>query len=287
MIIKDVNSQFHLYSISLIISLLVGFTITYIELVKIRIKNDLALCSVLLTAFISIIFGKIYTMISDGNIGNILTTGFSSMGGLIGVIVGAIIFIKIYNDKHREIFQCYMLGVPIIYSISKIGCHLAGCCHGIEYNGILNIIYESTSACELNTPVFPIQIIEAIVFSIIFIKNYAKYLKGKYVVYNIIIECTLYKFLLDYFRYSHTNQIISFNQIICLTIMIITIVVMYYKEFHIKKIIMNIKYEIVDKEEKQMDNPNVVDAIGQAYVAQEEAEKAEAEAEKAVEKEAE
>ena len=62
------------------------------------------------------------------------------------------------------------LPLPLLYAVGKIGCFIAGCCYGIEYYGIGNVVYNYVPKSEIiGLHLFPIQIVESIVFFLIFI----------------------------------------------------------------------------------------------------------------------
>ena len=100
---------------------------------------------------------------------------------------------------------------------------MAGCCHGIEYAGILHVKYEADSACALTTGVFPVQITETIIFFIIyFLLNLKRQKKG--IVLKTLFFSALAKFLLEFLRYSHVGKIVTVNQMVCLIIMVVGVV---------------------------------------------------------------
>ena len=221
MLIPNINEQYHLYSILLVVSLVIGLLIPSIKLAKAGIRKDVLLCVALLNMFLALFFGKMYTMIAEKST-DILSTGFSSLGGLIGFLIGTYVFYLIC-DKDKRILENYVISLPLIYAISKIGCFFAGCCHGIEYTGALNIRYEAGSACALSTAVFPVQITETIVFiAIYFIMNKIK-ANGDSVTLTLLF-CTVAKFILDFLRYSHIGKIVSSNQVVCLVIAVICVI---------------------------------------------------------------
>lgn len=224
MMIPNINEQFHLYPILLIASLVIGLLIPSIKLAKAGMRKDILLCVAVLNMFLALFFGKIYTMIADKSI-DIINSGFSSLGGLVGFLVGTYIFYFIC-DKDKKIPENYIISLPLIYAISKIGCFFAGCCHGIEYSGVLNVRYELSSACEVTTGVLPIQIIETIVFfSIYLMLSIVKKVKIKENIVTItLLLSTIAKFILDFLRYSHIGKVLSFNQIVCLIIAFVCIV---------------------------------------------------------------
>ena len=145
---------------------------------------------------------------------NIYQLGLSSMGCLIGYLVG-IYILKIIINKIN--INSYYLIIPLSYSIGKVGCFFHGCCRGFIYNGLLSVHYYNN---EYNY--FPIQLVESLAFIILFlILN--KYKKNRNIEYITIMCFCLIKFILDYFRFSH-NYFISINQLFALLIIFITII---------------------------------------------------------------
>lgn len=222
MLIPNINEQFHLYPILLIASLVIGLLIPSIKLAKAGMKKDILLCVALLNMFLALAFGKIYTMITERST-DLLRTGFSSLGGLVGFLIGIYIFYLIC-DKDKKILQNYVISLPLIYAISKTGCFFAGCCHGVEYKGLCNVRYEPGSACEVLTSVFPIQMLETIVFIVIYFILYLVKRKENIVMLTLLLSAGA-KFALDFLRYSHVGQILSTNQMVCLIIAIACVAV--------------------------------------------------------------
>lgn len=220
MLVPNINEQFHLYPILLILSLVIGILIPSIKLAKAGMRKDILLCVAMLNMFLALFFGKIYTMVAEKSI-DLIRTGFSSLGGLIGFLAGTYIFYFIC-DRDKKIPENYVISLPLIYAISKLGCFMAGCCHGIEYAGILNIRYEVGSACEVTTGVLPVQMLETIVFVGIYILLNVKVANENKVVTTLLLSA-IAKFALDFLRYSHIGQILSTNQIVCLSIAVVCI----------------------------------------------------------------
>ena len=220
MLIPNINEQYHLYGILLIASLVIGLFIPGIKLAKTGIRKDVLLCVAILNMFLALFCGKIYSMISAGSI-DIFRTGFSSLGGLIGFLIGTYIFYFIC-DKDKRILENYILSLPLIYAISKMGCFFAGCCHGIEYNGIFSVRYDVGSACRVESDVFPVQLAETVVFlGIYLLFSFKKMVNNKVTV--ILLVSAVAKFSLDFLRYSHMGKIVTSNQIVCGVIIILCI----------------------------------------------------------------
>ena len=138
--------------------------------------------------------------------------GFSSIGGLVGMYIGVLLSSVVHRNygEIRVMAENCTFALPLMYSISKIGCLFAGCCHGIEYSGFLSLHYISATGREMT--VFPVQLIETIVFFMIFVVGMVLYKmhsrKSLYVVLGLSVSV---KFILDFFRESHIGKELSLN----------------------------------------------------------------------------
>ena len=236
MLIPNINEQYHLYAILLIASLLIGLFIPGVKLAKAGIRKDVLVCVGLLNLMLALFFGKIYTMISEGSL-DVLRTGFSSLGGLIGFLIGTYIFYFIC-DKDKRILENYILSLPLIYAISKMGCFFAGCCHGIEYNGIFCVRYDVGSACRVPGEVFPIQLAEAVVFLCIYFvlgRMRKTHIKENIVSVTLLVSAVA-KFSLDFFRYSHVGKIVTSNQIVCGLLIIVCVVFCTFRKLKMESL---------------------------------------------------
>ena len=85
-------------------------------------------------------------------------------GGFVvyGGILFAILACYIYSKKSRLDFFTYAdIILPHLFiaqGFGRIGCFLAGCCYGMEYDGIGHIIFESSIFAPNHTPLFPSQL---------------------------------------------------------------------------------------------------------------------------------
>lgn len=215
-----------MYSIMILTSIILGFAFIYVNLRINKIPRNMIGYMLLLSVSCIIYFAKLLTVITshDSSV-NILNAGLSSLGGATGILISVIIFTKIYKEKTRVIQESYAISLPIIYGVAKLGCHFAGCCYGIPYNGIF---YTTSKYEEAYDKLFPIQLTESIVFIIIFIVSIVIYYKKVKINYLAIemIMCAVAKFMLDYLRYSNIGKIITINQLICFIFMIIGAIIL-------------------------------------------------------------
>ena len=207
----------YVYPSMIVLSLIVNVIIVLIISRKFKYNVD-ELVSMLVIDNIGIIGGGIlYTYIFSKGF------GFSSLGGVIGGLIMLYLYSLLVKKDYKYMLILFMPSIPLMYAIGKIGCFVAGCCYGIPYDGIGHIVYHSSEVALLNTNLFPIQIVETIIFLIIFIYIISRYYKNKFSIKLIMIEiiiCGISKFLLDFLRYEHTIKLITSNQIMCLLLVI-------------------------------------------------------------------
>ena len=207
----------YVYPSMIVLSLIVNVIIVLIISRKFKYNVD-ELVSMLVIDNIGIIGGGIlYTYIFSKGF------GFSSLGGVIGGLIMLYLYSLLVKKDYKYMLILFMPSIPLMYAIGKIGCFVAGCCYGIPYDGIGHIVYHSSEVALLNTNLFPIQIVETIIFLIIFIYIISGYYKNKFSIKLIMIEiiiCGISKFLLVFLRYEHTIKLITSNQIMCLLLVI-------------------------------------------------------------------
>jgi len=169
----------------------------------------------LLSPFMSFFFAFLLTYAASGG----RKTGLSSMGGLFGMYLSVITLALIKRDKNSTkitIENCTLV-LPLIYSISKTGCFLAGCCRGIPYNGPFCVEY--TGKVTATGCIFPVQLAETIIFFIIFVIGIIMLVKKcSHTSVYLLTLCAAAKGLLDFLRESHTGKAVSLNQILCLAV---------------------------------------------------------------------
>ncbi|MBE6145098.1 MAG: prolipoprotein diacylglyceryl transferase [Firmicutes bacterium] len=207
----------YVYPSMIVLSLIVNVIVVLIISRKFKYTVD-DLVSMLVMENIGIIGGGIlYTYIFSKEL------GFSSLGGVIGGLIMLYLYSLLVKKDYKYMLILFMPSIPLMYAIGKIGCFVAGCCYGIPYDGIGHIVYHSSEVALLNTNLFPIQIVETIIFLIIFVYIISRYYKNKFSIKLIMIEiivCGIAKFLLDFLRYEHTVKLITSNQIMCLLLVI-------------------------------------------------------------------
>ena len=218
-----IDTDLQIYSICIFIS----FILNIIVICLLNKNKDRLIYYMLIYENIGFIYGgKLFTYLTNLNkydSFDFLRIGFSSLGSLIGGILFLILFCIQFKRNIKETLTLFIKLIPLMYAVGKLGCFLVGCCYGIKYNGPFSIVYNYASNDINGIRLFPVQLVESIVFMIIFILI----MKKKVNVYKTIFICSLSKFLLDALRFKSNNMILSVNQIGCLIIMVISLILIY------------------------------------------------------------
>lgn len=144
--------------------------------------------------------------------------GLNGTGGAMGLILGVIIM-SFITPKYRKIYaDSFFMALPLMYGIGKIGCAYAGCCAGIPYNGIFKVTGID------GKEVFPIQILEVIVFIALFILSVIIDRRGKFDSPIAASAYALVKIVLDFGRDTHVEHLITRNQVMCAVIVFLFII---------------------------------------------------------------
>ncbi len=135
-----------------------------------------------------------------------LLGGYVFYGGLVGAILGVLIFSKVFNFDKWSLFSTLTPLIPFAHAFGRVGCFFGGCCYGIEYHGAFSISfnYNSLSPHLSDVPRFPVQLLEAalifILFIIIYIYTYKKVPAGGKTLGFYIISYSIIRFLLEFLR---------------------------------------------------------------------------------------
>lgn len=87
--------------------------------------------------------------------------GFVVYGGIIGGILSGFLYCRITHINFFKYFDLVMPSVALAQGFGRIGCHLAGCCYGMETKGPLGIIFPATGLAPAGVPLVPTQLISS------------------------------------------------------------------------------------------------------------------------------
>jgi phosphatidylglycerol---prolipoprotein diacylglyceryl transferase len=100
----------------------------------------------------------------------VLNGGFSILGSIIACITALIIYCLRHKIPIALVFDLLSLYAPLVQAFGRIGCFMAGCCHGIACSSWYAITYaDPQSFAPLHTPLHPTQLYSAAAFFIIFV----------------------------------------------------------------------------------------------------------------------
>ncbi|MCR5804031.1 MAG: prolipoprotein diacylglyceryl transferase [Clostridia bacterium] len=180
--------------------------------------------SFLLSSFL--VFASIFILNLFWNLPKIIRVeswGFDGTLSAVGLVTGAFISALIFREKGPEIMASFVTGAPLMYSISKIGCFLSGCCRGFSYGGPLKVTYDKWGQGSF----FPTQLLDSICFFTVFVLAFILTSKLKdqiKVSFAVMLISILSRFGVDFFRLSHTDRVISMTQLLMISAFIIAII---------------------------------------------------------------
>ncbi len=133
--------------------------------------------------------------------------GFVFYGGLIVAVAALIIYMKKKNLPLLPTSDFIVTGLPLGHAFGRVGCFLAGCCHGkptaLPWGVIFSDPHAMVSPDLIGVPVHPVQLYEAVGNLLIFFLLHKLYNRphknGTVLVAYVACYGTL-RFVLEFFR---------------------------------------------------------------------------------------
>ena len=197
------------YALIVMLSVAIGYAAAVFRMRKYGVNKQTIFYTSLLS-FICTMAGSFmmaFKITSEG-----IGIGFSGLGAAVGMITGVFISGIIIKDKPDLVMTSFVAAAPLMYGLAKIGCFLAGCCHGKEYYGPFAVVYSNEHAGSY----FPIQLVDMTIFILlhVFAVIITNKMKNKVRAIYIILAVTIpIRFVLEYTRYYHDGSIIASGQI--------------------------------------------------------------------------
>ena len=117
----------------------------------------------LLYVFVTYTPEQIIQFVRKGDF-SFLGSGIVFYGGLIGGVIGALVGVRIAGCSLISIERAVVPFIPLGHAVGRIGCVMAGCCHGFAYSGPFAIYYpHSVLGLSPEQGYFPIQPLEALI----------------------------------------------------------------------------------------------------------------------------
>jgi phosphatidylglycerol:prolipoprotein diacylglycerol transferase len=90
--------------------------------------------------------------------------GLISWGGVLGGFFAALYVSHFWKIPLLKLGDIFIPGVAFGFAIGRVGCHFAGCCFGVHYEGplALHFSHPFAPAAAALQPLFPIQLLSAL-----------------------------------------------------------------------------------------------------------------------------
>lgn len=109
----------------------------------------------------------------------IMKGGFVFYGGLIGGAIGLYIYARQFRLPAADFFDLFATVLPLGHAIGRVGCFISGCCYGMPYEGFISHTYHySLGGAPVGIPLFPIQLLEALLLLLLFAALLTLYLRS-------------------------------------------------------------------------------------------------------------
>ena len=217
------------YTICFLAAFLLDYLYVAYELRRTGVPRKHILYSFMLNTVLILYGGINYTTITEIIAKRqVERVGFSGLGGVIGMVLGVVVFGWISREHRDDIRRTYIVSLGLMYSVSKLGCFLVGCCYGVPYEGFGSVTYIKEGMEPIGR--VPVQLLEVILFAVLFmlVHFYGKKHKDKAIIASFMVY-SLGKFSLDYLREYTSRPVFSHNQLVCIVIFLLGIGLLIYQ----------------------------------------------------------
>jgi len=213
--------SFELASYGLMMALAYGICSWYLyrRLHYIRLDKD-TFWNLIFIAFVGALLGAklLYLIVSWPEMGTTFAErlqnavrdfryGFVFFGGAIVAIIATIVYLKKKKLPILQTADFYIVALPLGHAIGRIGCFLAGCCHGKPTDLPWGIIFTDPHSLVaphyLGKPLHPTQLYEVILNLILFFTLqhfYKKPHKDGAILAFYLAGYALIRFFVEFFR---------------------------------------------------------------------------------------
>lgn len=155
--------------------------------------------------------------------------GFVFYGSFLLAIPTMLWFFKKNKLNSYRMLDIMAVTTCLVHMFGRIGCFLAGCCHGIQTESFLGVVFTdpACSADPLNTPLHPTQLYEAgfiglVMVYLFYLRDRKKFNGQLFLTYLLLYG--IGRFLLEYLRGDLErgfiiDNVLSHSQLIALIIL--------------------------------------------------------------------
>jgi phosphatidylglycerol---prolipoprotein diacylglyceryl transferase len=131
--------------------------------------------------------------------------GFVFYGSFLFAVPTMLWYFRKIKVPAYQMLDVMAITTCLVHSFGRVGCFLAGCCHGKPTESGWGVVFTDT-ACHaepLNTPLYPTQLMEAgfivgVMLVLLFLRNRKQFHGQLFLLYLIFYAAG--RFLLEYFR---------------------------------------------------------------------------------------
>ncbi len=200
----------------------------------------------LLYTVVTYSFEDIVSQIKKGDFIFIKNVGLVFYGGLLFGILGAFIGARVTRVSIKNAEEIFVPYIPLGHAIGRVGCFLAGCCRGMEYDGFLSIQYSrSIFPEETSARYFPTQILESVLNVILFVCLSAvrkRKRKPFDLLFIYLLEYSVMRFFVEFLRGDSIRGLywkLSTSQWISIFLILISSIYFITKMVYLKKLKYN------------------------------------------------
>ena len=145
----------------------------------------------------------------------IMGGGFVYYGGFIGGVLALPLVKKIHKIPVMKYMEVLIPALPFAQGLGRIGCHTAGCCYGVPYEGIFHLIYNHGDSPLNGTALFPVQLLESIccfilaAVLVVYVLKHNKPTPNS--IYIYLYGYGVIRFIIEFFRYDSAERGIYFG----------------------------------------------------------------------------
>jgi prolipoprotein diacylglyceryl transferase len=162
-------------------------------------------------------------------------SGFVLYGGIIGGILGAMIYCKSKRVSFLQYFDLAAPSVALAQGFGRTGCFLAGCCYGYETDSAIGIVFHNSSFAPNGIKLIPTQLFSSAgnflitIALLLYARKDRK--KGKVGALYLILY-SVGRFIIEFFRNDYRGSIgvLSTSQFISLIILAIGIIMFFHEK---------------------------------------------------------
>ena len=144
-----------------------------------------------------------------------LRGGFVYYGGFLGALLVLPLVKKIHKIPVIKYMELMIPALPFAQGLGRIGCHFAGCCYGVPYDGLFCVTYHHTNPAINGMSLFPVQLLESVCCFILAAILVVYVLKHKELtpnsIYIYIFGYGIIRFVTEFLRYDNLERGIYFG----------------------------------------------------------------------------